>query len=46
MYLNLKPIKHKISFNRTTITPLRFIIVGTPPPLLKGGGGGVGPSEN
>ena len=42
--MNLKPNKHKISFNTTTMTSLGFIIVGTPPPLLKGGG--VGPSEN
>ena len=41
MYMNLKPNKHKISFNITTMTSLGFIIVGTPPPppppLLKGG---------
>ena len=33
--MNLKPNKHKISFN-TTMTSLGFIIVGTPP-LLNGG---------
>ena len=47
MYMNLKPNKHKISFNITTMTSLGFIIVGTPPPpqtpLIKGR---VGPSEN
>ena len=44
MYMNLKPNKHKIiPFNRTTMTSLGFIIIGTPSPLIKGG---VGPSEN
>ena len=33
MYMNLKPNKHKIYFNTTTMTSLGFIIVGTPPSL-------------
>ena len=38
MYMNLKPNKHKIiPFNRTTMTSLGFIIIGTPSPLIKGG---------
>ena len=49
MYMNLKPNKHEISFNTTTMTSLGFIMVGLPPPPppprpIKGGG--VGPSEN
>ena len=39
--MNLKPNKHEISFNTTTMTSLGFIIVGNPPlpPLIKGWGG-------
>ena len=36
--MNLKTNKHKIPFNKTSLTSLGFIIVG--------GGGEVGPSEN
>ena len=35
MYMNLKPNKHEISFNTTTMTSLGFIIVGNLPPLVK-----------